>query len=190
MELTLKLSGQKVIMQHNGRLANPLNEYARRLSEIYGKRQKSTDDLVQLMLIEARGGFWETDEGTIGIPTAAVWRSIYDAAKAFKMGTTIKRVLFFDEVVEPLYIDGVNPDCDEWLKDEHHIDYRAVKVQGRKIMRARPVVPNGWSSTHTFTILDDVLDPSKLAPILERAGRLEGLGEMRPTFGTYNVELS
>lgn len=190
MNITIRLTGISPMLHHNGRLANPIDPHTRALKALTGKRKKTDEDLVEIMVAEARGGCWETRDGLLGLPTAAVWRCLYDAAKAFKQGENIKRALLFDdpEHVDALVVDGRTHECDIWVKDHDHIDYRPVKVQGRKVMRARPLVPAGWQSEHTFDLLDDVLDARELAPILERAGRLVGVGDWRPTYGRFDVE--
>jgi hypothetical protein len=189
VELTVRLTGTKPMLQHNGRLANPLDSYTRQLKAITGKRKKTDEDLVDIMLIEARGSCWETDTGILGVPTAAVWRSFYDAAKAYKLGEDVKRALHFADVTQPLLIDGHEVDCDVFLKDPDSVDYRPVKVSGRKTMRARPIIRGAWQTTHTFDLLTDVLQVQSLGPVLERAGRLVGLGDWRPIYGTYQVEV-
>jgi len=190
MNLTITLTGTCPMLQHNGRLANPIDPHTRALKALTAKRTKTDDDLVEIMVTEARGGCWETPDGQLGLPTAAVWRSIYDAAKAFKLGEQIKRSLLFADPthVDALIIDGDTHDCDVWLKDDNHIDYRPVKVKTSKVMRARPLIPTGWQSTHTFDLLDDVMDARDLIPVLERAGRLVGVGDWRPTYGRFAVD--
>jgi hypothetical protein len=116
-----------------------------------------------------------------------VWRCIYDAAKAFKRGEDIKRGFHMEPVIVPLLVDGQIVSADEFLADPAHIDYRPMRVNAAKTMRARAIV-TGWSCVHYFELLEDVIDPRDLAPIFERAGRLVGLGDSRPTYGTFTVE--
>ncbi len=188
MKLTIELIGTRPMLQHNGRLANPLDQYAQALKAINGKRGKTDEDLQQVMMIEARGACWETTEGLLGVPNAAVWRCLFDAAKGFKRGQDIKRALILDDTVEPLLVSGKQVKCDDFLADLAHIDYRPVKIGMSKVMRARPRVDD-WSSTHHFELLTDVIEPRDLAPIFERAGRLCGLGDWRPTYGTFSVDV-
>jgi hypothetical protein len=187
MQLNITITGIAPMLQHNGRLANPLDPYTRQIAGISGKRKKTDEDRYDLMKIEARGGCWETTDGTLGIPNEAVWRSIYDAAKAYKRGEDIKRALLIDPDTVPLLIDGDVVDCDIFLKDPEHIDYRPVKIMGKKTMRARPLIPAGWQSTHTAEILEDVIDLGDMAPIFERAGRLVGIGDWRPRYGRFEI---
>lgn len=189
MELYVTVTGTRPLIEHNGRLANPLDPWTRALKEITSKRKKTDEDLAAIMQIESRGACWETNDGLLGVLNGALWSCIFEAAKAFKRGMDIKRAFIADPGTEPLRIDGEHVSCDEWLKDPEHIDYRSVALRGNRTMRARPIIPLGWASTHRFELLTDVIDPRDLIPILERAGRLVGLGEMRPTYGAFTIEL-
>lgn len=189
MKLTITLTGIAPMLQHNGRLVNPVDPHTQALKALTGKRKKTDEDLIDIMQTEARGGCYETTEGLLALPDAAVWRSIKDAATAFKRGRDIERALISDHAMVPLFIEGRNWTCDEWLSDPKRIDYRPVKVGTSRVMRSRPLVPEGWSSTHHFELLEDVIDPRDMLPILERAGRLCGVGDYRPSHGRYMVEV-
>ena len=187
--LSVQLVGTKKMLLSNGRLANPLDPYTRDLAAISKKRNKTDDDRLNMMAIEARGGCYETKEGLLALPTANVWRSIYDAAKAYKLGVAMKRALHFDDVNEPLYLDGVavNIDDEAWLQYPETIDYRPVKVGTSKTMRARPIVAKGWVTTHRFGLNEKEVDVDSLVPVLQRAGSMSGMGDWRPTYGTYTA---
>jgi hypothetical protein len=189
MKLTLKLTGTKPMLQHNGRLANPLDPHTRAIASISKKRGKTDDDLQHLALLEARGGFWETADNLVGIPRSATWRAIEEAARAFKLGKDIKRSLHFEDVTDPMLINGKTITCDDYLKLPNSFDYRPVVIAQRKTMRARPIIQAGWEITQEFELLTDVMRVENLAPVFERAGRLVGLGDWRPTYGTFSIEV-
>lgn len=187
--LTLRITGTRPLMMHNGRMANPIDPWTRKLKELTNKRKKTDLDLADIARIEARGACWETEDGLLGIPAAAVWRTIFDAAKAYKRGEDIKRALSFEDVTRPVYIGERTVSCDEFTADPGNIDYRPVKLMGRKTMRARPILRQ-WATVQELTLLTDVVDPRDLGPILERAGRLVGLGDWRPIYGTFTAEVN
>jgi len=187
--LTVQLVGTKPMLLHNGRLANPLDPYTRDLAAISKKRNKTDDDRLNMMSIEARGSCYETKDGLLAFPTANVWRSIYDAAKAYKLGVAVKRSLHFDDVNVPLYVDGSSVDPDKWLSYPETIDYRPVKVGTSKTMRARPLVPAGWVTTHRFGLNEKEIDADSLVPVLHRAGSIIGVGDWRPTYGTFDAKV-
>lgn len=189
MKLTVTLTGIVPMLQHNGRLVNPVDPHTQALKALTAKRKKTDEDNIDIMQVEARGACYETTDGYIAMPDACVWRSIKDGATGFKRGKDIERALISDHTTVPLIIDGRHHTCEEWLSTPDHIDYRAVKVGMSRVMRSRPFIPAGWQSTHSFELLEDVIDPRDMLPILERAGRLVGVGDYRPSHGRYNVTI-
>lgn len=189
MEINLTLTGTKPMLMHNGRLSNPIDPNTQALKQLTAKRKKTDDDLIEIMKCEARGDAYETEDGLLGFPAQNVWRCIYDAAKAYKRGEDIKRALSFNPIVEPLTVDGEHRKVEDFLYSDpgRNILYVPVSVNRAKTMRARPQVHN-WSAAFTFELLEDVIDPRDLIPVLERAGRLVGLGDWRPIYGTFTVE--
>lgn len=189
MELRVQLTGQRPLIQHNKRLANPLDPYVRELKKYTGKRKKTDEDYAHMMQLEARAGIYETDDGLVGIPNENVWRSFYDAATAFKRGRDLQRALIPTTTVEPIEIDGSKVDVESFLRDPRHVDYRSVKVGQSRMMRARPILAAGWVATFTFQLLTDIINLEDLDPIFSRAGLIVGLCEYRPRYGTYTAEV-
>jgi hypothetical protein len=186
-KLEIKLVGTRPVILHNGRLANPIDKHTKFLKSLTGKRKKTDDDLVRIMFAEARAGAYETEENFLGMPTVNVYGCIFEAAKAFKLGKMTKLALRYEEKVEPLLVNGEKVDVEGFTNDIKNIDYRAVCVSRARIMRSRPIVRN-WSTTHTFELNDKIMDKREFVNILERAG-LMGVCDMRPTYGTFKVEV-
>lgn len=189
MEFRVKLTGTKPMLQHNGRLANPVDLYTKRLKQLTSKRKKTEEDLVAIMQVEARGGCWETTDHKLGLPTAAVWRSIHESAKMDKLGKTIERGLSYEDSCQPILVNGIEQKCDDFVADPTRIDYRSVKIGTSRTMRARPLIPAGWESVHTMELMTDLLDFESLIPLIHRAGKLYGVGDWRPIYGTYEAEV-
>lgn len=188
MKLTLELTGDGPMMQHNGQLADPLNPYAKQMKEISGKRKKTDDDHETLGNLEFRGSLYETPEGLIGLPTMSVVASIYKAATNWKLGEATKRAIRFSDTVEALIIDGEHVKADEYLgvKGPEVVDRRPVVVQRNRVIRTRPLIFD-WSATFHIELDGQELSFRDMPQILERGGRICGVGEMRPTYGRYTV---
>lgn len=189
MKIQLHLTGAKALILHNGRLANPLDPYTRQLGAISKKRNKTDEDRIEMMRIEARGAAYETADNLLGVPTLNIWASLHIGAKQFKRGKDIERGLICDaDHIEPLLVSGEPVDVDEYLSDPDHIDYRSVRVQSSRTMRARPIVQR-WSCSHEFEMMDDIFDFSDFEPIVRWSGLYVGLMEWRPIFGTYTATI-
>lgn len=186
MQIDITLTGAKPMLLHNIRLANPLDPYTQKLKEFTAKRKKTDEDLAEIMWWEARGSAYETPEGFLGLPADNLWRSLYDAATAFKQGANLKRALIPATDVAPILVAGDKVYVDDHLK-AGNIDTRAVQVSRARTMRSRPIVNPPWTVTHRFELLSDIIDPRDLTPIVDRAGRVVGIGDYRPRFGTFTA---
>lgn len=190
MEFKIRLTGTRPMIQHNGRLANPLDPYTQQLAKLTGKRKKTIEDYAAIMRIESRGATYETEDGLLGLPTDNVWRSLYDAATAYKRGKDLQRALrpLLPNTVESIEVAGATVNVEDFLTDPTHIFYRSVAVNRNRSMRSRPIV-HDWSTVHSFELLDEIIDFGVLEPIFERAGLVVGVGDWRPRYGTYMVEV-
>ena len=125
----------------------------------------------------------------LGLPVRNVWQALVEAARFSKQGKDLERGLLFEDTIEPLRVKGKKLKADKFLSDGKNIDYRSVCVYGKKrVMRARPIVRD-WECQITLSVLTDVINPETLIPIIQRAGRLVGLCEMRPSYGTFTVKV-
>jgi hypothetical protein len=176
-------------MCHNRRLANPFDPYTKQLTLLRSKKKPTTDDLLQQMLIEARGGAYETPDGLLGLPQECVWATIHNAAKRHRLGEEVKRSLSFDPGVVPVLTrngsgdDLTFVDANKFCGDLENIDYRLVVVQRSRVMRARIVVMP-WVCEMVFELRQEDLAIESLQPVLQRAGPM-GTCERRPLFGTF-----
>lgn len=182
--IEITLEGERPMLHHNIRLANPLDPYTQKLRTLTAKRKKTDEDLSEIMWWEARGGIYETPEGFVGLPSDNLWRALYDAATAFRRGADIKRALIPVTDVEPIIFPEGKHDVDDFL-NAGNIDLRMVQVSRRRVPRSRPLIPVPWSVTHRFDLLSDIVDARDLTDIIDRAGRVVGIGDFRPRFGTF-----
>lgn len=189
MKVALTITGTRPLLINNAQLANPMNPWAKQLKGLTSKTKKTEEDLLQIMFVEARGGCYEAEGELLGWPTENTWRSIHQAATAFKLGEAIKRALRYEPVTVPLLVGGGEVTVGAFLDVPGNIDYRSVKVQRARVMRSRPIVKD-WSCSHSFDLDETALDPSELARIIERAGTYVGVGNWRPTYGTFRGEIA
>lgn len=188
-KIRLHLTGTRPMLLHNGRLANPLDPHTRAIAAIATKKKKTDSELAELAAMEARGGMYETAKGELGLPYDNVWRCLFDAGKAYKLGSAIKQALVPSPDIAVLIIGGKPQKCDTYVTGPDRFLYGSVVVNGRRTMRARVIIPAGWEAEVKFVLLEDVLQAEKLKPVLERAGRLCGLCDWRPKYGTFEAEM-
>ncbi len=192
LKITLGLNGVAPMIPRNGRLANPLDPLTRQVSQLAKKRDKTEEDYRALLPLEAYAGSYETPEGFLGVPDENVYASMIESAKAFKMGKRLTSALLLVEAgrVAPIYIGDKVFDAREYCYSDplEHLFIRTVVIGGRRTLRGRAII-RGWSTTHEFLLLDDIVDPKDLKKIFDRAGRLVGLCDWRPNYGTFTTRV-
>lgn len=74
------------------------------------------------------------------------------------------------------------------VKAWDYLDSRRVQVQRNAITRVRPALAAGWKlSGRIDVLLPEYITADWLQETVERAGRLIGIGDFRPDFGTFSV---
>jgi hypothetical protein len=142
-----------------------------------GSKAKKEDDLESYV--------YRNDEGILCIPAEQFRMSIVLAAK-FKQDPRSPRKSAMD-----LFKAATFPTqeyCSTGKKDWDYIDQRRVMVQRNGITRHRPALLAGWEvSVQLDVVLPEYVSPQLLNEILQLAGRINGVGDFRPTFGRFQV---
>ena len=176
-----RLTGVSPLLQHNGRLADPLSAFARALKEVTGKRNKTDADHEEASKLEWFGGLY-TEDNKIVIPGPCMTATLINAAKKRKKGIQAKAGLLCEEnfVVE---YDGPE-DLDLLWLDERFRDRTLMRVSQSGVMRTRPkFMP--WATVITVSFNDQMLNPKEIDFFVEIGGEQIGVCEGRPRFGRY-----
>ena len=62
-------------------------------------------------------------------------------------------------------------------------------MQLSRIIRIRPLIPTGWTMTFTVEFDESIVNKQAVATALTEASSLVGLGDWRPKFGRFTVEV-
>lgn len=74
------------------------------------------------------------------------------------------------------------------LKEPDYIDKRRVVIQRNAITRSRPALREGWKAGFILMVnLPEYVLPQKLNYMVQMAGRINCVGDFRPTYGRFNV---
>lgn len=186
MEIQMELTGLRPFVMHNGRLADPLDPIARQLSALTDKRGRTDVEEEEVAEVEWRGSlYWDADAGAY-IPTASIIRSLRDAATAWKLGEAVYRSLNTLSELVPLQHDGPKTIAGLAAKPEYR--WRTtVKIGRNRTARTRPIFRR-WSAVAEFELDENELSVDDLNRIVERAGRLNGIGDARKLgFGRFTA---
>jgi hypothetical protein len=188
MRVTTRLVGTSPLLQHNIRLANPDNEWAKRISAITAKRKKTEEDRQAISRLEFQGSLY-TDEGVVVVPTANVRKCFQETAKVTRQGKQIVRAVNAFQFNVPLAYKGPQT-VDELIDDQTFYDTTMVGVGTKRVLRTRPIFRT-WAVTVEWELITDALDFDDFTKIVELAGVIEGLGDNRTGgFGRFEAEVT
>ncbi len=187
VEVQLEFVGTRPLLCHNEQLADPLNDYARAVKELSGKRNKTDADHLELARAEWIGGLY-TAPGIPGpaFPTRAARKSILEGARLSKEGKKIERGLSMLDMYVPLEYEGPT-DIGKLAELPAFQNRSLVKVGTKRIGRTRPMF-SSWSFRFACLMDEEQLNLRDLIRMAETSGRLIGIGDNRTNgYGRYEV---
>jgi hypothetical protein len=183
--IRLRLVGDRPLLMHSGRLADPLDPIVADLAKITSKRFKTQADHEEISRIEWHAGLWLSDNRPC-IPADAIEACFIKAAGARRKAKQARAGLMVSEPCLLVY-DGPVEISELWKQPEFRFR-RAVCVASARTMRTRPRF-SAWSVDVAAAFLPTLLDRREVLEIFKIAGFLEGLGDWRPRYGRFSAEL-
>jgi len=189
IEAVATLKGTGPVLMHNVRLANPLDEFAKRLKEVNGKRGKTDENYAEIAEIEFLGGlYWHKDTGPY-IPGEWIFASLVEGARLKKKGKHVQRGVMLGAGGDRNKLVYKGPrDPDKLEKDANFRLVKPVRVGASRVMRTRPIF-HEWSATVPIYVDSEIINFEDLREIAKEAGRYVGIGDHRPMYGRYEATL-
>jgi hypothetical protein len=185
--IKVRLNGTANLLMHSARLANPMDPVTKRMKAATSKRKKTDEDYEEIMRIEFEGGMYHDEKLGPYLPGDNVYATIIEGAKLNKLGTEVKRAVHILEERIPLKYKGPRDIAGLWSKDTFR-DVRPVTVGQSTTMRCRPKF-GGWSVEFDVHYDPTRIDRAPLIAAIENAGSYVGLGDFRPRYGRFVVEV-
>lgn len=184
-ELSFKIKGVAPLLMHNGQLADPLCPWCKAIKVITGKRSnKRTDaDLEELARLEWYGGLYVEGDRPV-IPGVNLEGMLREGGSKERLGKLFRAGVIADGNF-PLEFDGPKT-IDALWKDGQFRDTRRVGMNGKSIMKTRPIFRR-WSLSFTVMFMPDVLNERQVHGALVTAGRTVGLCDFKPRFGRFEI---
>lgn len=180
------LAGIAPLILHNGRLSNPLDDYAKAIGAITGKRKKTEADHEKIAQLEWRGGLYTDGNGNLIIPGRVLEALVHSGAKVSKEGKQALSGIFV-ESDGTLDYKGRGKSIDEMMEDPFFRITVPVRVKANKVQRTR-VILHDWTVTFDVSASTDVIrNGDVLKKWLQDAGSFSGLCEWRPRYGRFVV---
>jgi hypothetical protein len=171
---------------HNGQTADPLNEFSKAMKEISSKRKKVDADHEKLAELEWRAALYVDDQKRPVIPARVLEAAFVAGAKKSKLGKSASAAVYVDSDAVLEY-DGPK-DVDAMWEDKRFRLVVPVRVQMARIVRTRPKIDK-WSAEVSVSYMTDVLNKSQVETMVRDAGIHVGIGDWRPKYGRFTVEV-
>lgn len=142
-----------------------------------GSAEKKTDDIESFL--------YRDSKGMIAIPGEYLRMAVILTAK-YEQDPRSPRKSMQDLMKAALV--SLTELASTGLKDPDYIDKRRVVIQRNAVTRSRPALKEGWKAGFILMVnLPEYVSPQKLNYLIQMAGRINGLGDFRPTYGRFNV---
>jgi hypothetical protein len=188
--LKFKIKGVMPTIMHNGQTSDPLNEYAKKMKKITGKRSKTDSDHKEVARLEWYAALYVDEHDRPCWPGENIESMLVAAAKKSRMGPTVKSGLFIDgnSVVEH---DGPRTADALWnfkpFGKNPYISRVPVSVNKARVMRTRPIF-NNWSLEFVVNYMPSLLAEESVVEFVNVAGKVIGLSDWRPKYGRFQIE--
>lgn len=185
----ISICGESPLICHNGQTADPRNTYAKALKAISSKRKKTDSDHDEMARIEWLAGLYQFGNDLV-LPDFVLEASLINGAKKSKRGPQVKCGLFVTKHAS-LRFPGKPETIDkktlgELFSKGENTHSCLVRVGTSRVVRTRPIFRE-WSAEAVLHFDPDVLNFRDVEEIVADAGRLVGVGDMRPKFGRFSA---
>lgn len=182
--LRFRITGVSPLLFHNGNLADPLNEVARAMAQISGRRRKTEADHRRLAELEFKGSLYLCGQQPC-IPEEMMEAALAKAAGLQRRAMKAKAGLV---VRHPLVLQYDGPkEADGLWKDGRFQLRCGVRIGSVRVMRTRPKFTE-WQAELVVDFLPHLLNAADVTNFLTTAGEQIGIGDWRPRYGRFFAE--
>lgn len=182
-KLRFTITGTAALLMHNGRLADPSNEYAKMLKVLTSKRLKTEADFMKMAEIEWFGGLWTWNKEPC-LPSEAIEAALVKGAGRRKMTAQVKAGVICTRHAQLLY-DGPSDPRELWPDKRFRLQV-PVRVQKGRVIRTRPRFSE-WRAEVEVEYLPSLVSQAAIEELVVATGELVGVGDWRPRYGRFAV---
>jgi hypothetical protein len=191
-QVTFHIVGLTPYLQHNARLADPMDWFTREVKKLTDKGVNMTEaDEDMKFRLQWEGGLYLDDENRVVVPGTHLVGAFVTAAKAMKKGQQVRNGVMSPQMSFRLGYKG--PQDFEALKaaafgdDARFRDVRMVNPRGKggkgtKAMKCRPRFPD-WSLRFSLLFNDEMVSREQMIRFCEILSTQVGLSDDRNVMG-------
>lgn len=184
--IKVKIIGTRPLLMHSDIFADPLNPMTKAHKELTIKKKKTDDDYEAIAKGEWRAGLYFDEQLGPYLPGTNIESALVAGGKLSRLGTQLKRSI---EVVGDRHkLEYSGPRSVAGLWEKRFYDMRTIKVQQNRIPRYRPLFRE-WATVCEIAFDPEAINREQVIKCLEDAGQYCGIGDYRPKFGRFRVEV-
>jgi hypothetical protein len=179
-----RIVGRTPLILHNGRTADPTNEWSRLIAGVPKGKNMTDEQREQKSRYEFLGALYVTN-GRIVIPARCWDATLKFAARTIKLGkiAEVAASCLDDSIIE---YDGAS-DPEKLFLDKRFVLDCLCKINRARVMKTRPIFRE-WSTTVRFAVDTTALDKKPFVELLRIGGTKIGICDWRPKHGRFEVE--
>lgn len=205
-KINVRVVSDGTILLHANTGANEFDPITMAIKKISSKKTKTEEEKLLMRDLEWVSGIYHDDKYSMAevlckkeptepfknegiyIPAENFERAIKEALKLSKKGKNCEAK--FSLIENKVYIDFGGPkDIRKIFENPRYRDDRVVTVNGKsKIVRCRPRFER-WEADFSIRYRPDYIDAEDLISALNTAGQIMGVGDYRPRYGRFSVEI-
>ena len=186
--LNIKITGTRPFLSHADTLSAPLNPLTKYHKSLSSKRKKTDEDYALLAESQLVTSCYYDEQLGFVMNGEMIEACIKSGAKLNKLGKVIDRAIMLTDVVFPMTIKNCPANPQELAKNQDFIYAKSVKIGTARVMSYRPIFRD-WSVEFGLMFDEEQITKEELLMVLENAGNLCGVGDWRPRFGRFSVEI-
>lgn len=183
--MTFHVRGITPICFHRGGLANPLDKFSKAIKAITRKAKKTDDELLEIARLEWFGSLYVNDDDRIVVPGRGIESAIKQTAKRSKLGKVVQASVMSDGDWE-LNFPKKNTSVEKLWDDENYRLQILHRVGPSRVVRTTPIFRE-WSLSFDLSFMPSEIDSGVLEKIVRDCGQLNGMFELRPRYGRFEV---
>lgn len=190
--MKISVVGVTPLILHNGRTANPLDPYTKKLKALTSKRQKTDEDLEEMLLLQWEAGLYWSDKLGVYMPSENLSAAFYKAAKKYKLGVKTSGVSFVDPIGYSINTKN-SKDMQKLKADQANKFVKTVVIQRNKAISCRPIFEE-WAISFELEFDPQIIDANEIKTILSCMSQRVGFGVWNPgspkpgTYGKFLIK--
>ena len=182
------IQGLAPSLMNNGRLANPMDPFAKAVKAIYDSKGRGKtlpdDKMVEMFRYQFLGALYVDEDKRACWPGSNLEAMLLTAAKSERKGKDAQRSIIVDGTF-PLGYEG--PKDPEKLWERESFRHIVMAKRGNSpVLTCRPIF-HQWELEFTVHYLPEQINEETIRNWVDYAGPNVGLSDWRPKFGRFMV---